>query len=62
MEFIKGYKRDPLSQVLINNDEKEYKDHMWKMDTSIKMKNMQNDIDMLKKIVIQLQAKIEEKN
>lgn len=62
MEFVKGYVRDPVSHVLINNDEREYREHKFKMDLSTKINSMQNEIDQLRLIVSQLQAKVEEKN
>lgn len=62
MEYVKGYMRDPGSQVLINNDEKQYKDHVWKMELATKMKHMQNDIDVLKRLVMQLQTQLKEKS
>lgn len=62
MDFVKGYMRDPGSQVLINNDEKQYREHKFKMDLSTKLKHMQSEIDTLKLIVSQLQAKLEEKS
>jgi hypothetical protein len=32
MDILKGFVRDPITQAVINKDEKNYKDHIFKME------------------------------
>jgi peptidoglycan hydrolase CwlO-like protein len=43
-----SFKRDPRTSVLINNDDKEYKEYQHKLDTINKLNSMQNEINYLK--------------
>jgi peptidoglycan hydrolase CwlO-like protein len=43
-----SYKRDPSTNILINNDEKEYKEHQFKTDVVNKISNLQNEVKYLK--------------
>lgn len=65
MELVKGYSRDPVTQVIINKDEKDYRDHMFKVDLYKTINNMKNEIDFLRSELTEAKAKLarlEERN
>jgi hypothetical protein len=53
--LTKTYKRDPVSKILINNDEKEYKEYKLKVeifkeinDLKIEIQHLKAEIEILK--------------
>lgn len=65
MYVAKGYVRDPISKVLINKDEKDYKDHIFKMEVYKTINNLKNEIDFLRTELTEAKAaiaRLEERN
>jgi len=65
MYVAKGYVRDPISKVLINKDEKDYKDHIFKMEIYKTINNLKNEIDFLRTELTEAKAaiaRLEERN
>lgn len=65
MYVAKGYVRDPVSKVLINKDEKDYKDHVFKMDLYKTINNLKSEIDFLRAELSEARsaiARLEERN
>lgn len=48
MDISKSFKRDPISKALINNDDKEYTDHVFKLDLYKQIASLKEDISDLK--------------
>jgi hypothetical protein len=46
--LTKTYKRDPVSKVLINNDEKEYKEYKLKVEIFTEINNLKKEIQLLR--------------
>jgi len=65
MYVAKGYVRDPISKVLINKDEKDYKDHIFKMEIYKTINNLKNEIEFLRTELTEAKAaiaRLEERN
>jgi len=65
MYVAKGYVRDPISKVLINKDEKDYKDHIFKMEIYKTINNLKNEIELLRTELTEAKAaiaRLEERN
>lgn len=48
MNVVKGFTRDPITQAVINKDEKDYKDHIFKMELYKELNEMRTDIQFLR--------------
>lgn len=48
MNIVKGFVRDPITQAVINKDEKNYKDHIFKMELYKELNEMRTDIQFLR--------------
>lgn len=65
MYATKSYSRDPVTKVLINRDEKEYKDFKLKMEIFKEINSLKNEIAYLKAELFEAKTKLtnlEEKN
>jgi len=49
MQLVKGYVRDPNTKAVINKDEKDYKDHIFKMEIYREINNLKNEVAFLQK-------------
>lgn len=58
LHVVKGYKRDPITQIVINSDEKEYKDYKFKMEIFKEMNELKEQIVYLNKRIENLEEKI----
>ena len=65
MNVIKGFVRDPITQAVINKDDKDYKDHIFKMDVYKEIIELRNEIQFLREELEKTRALLansEEKN
>jgi hypothetical protein len=65
MNVIKGFVRDPITQAVINKDDKDYKDHIFKMDVYKEIIELRNQIQFLREELEKTRALLansEEKN
>lgn len=65
MEILKGFVRDPITQAVINKDEREYKDHVFKIELYKELNEMRNEIQFLREELEKTKALLansEEKN
>lgn len=65
MNIIKGFVRDPITQAVINKDEKDYKDHVFKMNIYGEINELKNEIRFLREELEKTKALLansEEKN
>lgn len=65
MNVVKGFTRDPITQAVINKDEKDYKDHIFKMELYKELNEMRTDIQFLREELDKTKALLvnsEEKN
>ena len=65
MEVLKGFVRDPSTQAVINKDEKDYKDHIFKMDIYKEICDLKGEVKFLREELEKtkaLMANSEEKN
>lgn len=65
MYATKSYSRDPVTKVLINRDEKEYKDFKLKMEIFKEINALKNEVEYLKTELTEAKTKLanlEEKN
>jgi hypothetical protein len=65
MDILKGFVRDPITQAVINKDEKNYKDHIFKMELYKELGEIRNEIQFLREELGRTKALLansEEKN
>lgn len=48
MHVIKGFVRDPVTQAVINKDDRDYKDHTFKMELYKELSELKNEIQFLR--------------
>lgn len=48
MHVVKGFVRDPITQAVINKDEKDYKDHVFRMELYKELNEMKSEIQFLR--------------
>lgn len=48
MHVVKGFVRDPVTKAVINKDEREYKDHIFKMELYKEINDLRNEIQFLR--------------
>lgn len=65
MNILKGFVRDPTTQAVINKDEKDYKDYVFKIELYKDLNEMRNEIQFLREELEKTKALLansEEKN
>ena len=48
MHVIKGFVRDPVTQAVINKDDRDYKEHIFKMELYKELNELKNQIQFLR--------------
>jgi len=56
MQVVKGYVRDPITKAVINKDEKDYKDHIFKMDIYKEINDLKNQVSFLQEELRKIQG------
>jgi single-stranded DNA-specific DHH superfamily exonuclease len=65
MQLLKGFIRDPITNAVINKDDRDYKDHTFKMNVFKEINELKTEIRVLREELKQTKALIinsEEKN
>jgi hypothetical protein len=58
MHLVKGYSRDPVTKIIINKDEANYRDHLFKMELYKNINTLKNEVQFLKNELSEAQASI----
>ena len=58
MHLVKGYARDPVTKIIINKDETNYRDHLFKMELYKNINMLKNEIEFLKNELSEAKASI----
>ena len=65
MDLLKGFVRDPVTKAVINKDDRDYKDHIFKMDVYKEICELRSEVQFLREELEKtkaLMANSEEKN